>query len=176
MGLFHAATRFQAPLRLLGSTTGAALLPILVSIKNRTNNSTFERANILISWFLGAIPAILLITFPEILSLLFGKQYSGAAAHSVLSLVMLYTAIILYKQGLARVLAVNNLMWWSVLSNAVWAAVLLFSFYWFRHLGALGLAVSLLLAYIVNVLVFVPLYASRKFVRIFSVVMIGQGT
>ena len=176
MGLFHAATRFQAPLRLLGSTTGAALLPILVSIKNRTNNSTFERANILISWFLGAIPAILLITFPEILSLLFGKQYSGAAAHRVLSLVMLYTAIILYKQGLARVLAVNNLMWWSVLSNAVWAAVLLFSFYWFRHLGALGLAVSLLLAYIVNVLVFVPLYASRKFVRIFSVVMIGQGT
>ena len=176
MGLFHAATCFQAPLRLLGSTTGAALLPILVSIKNRTNNSTFERANILISWFLGAIPAILLITFPEILSLLFGQQYSGAAAHRVLSLVMLYTAIILYKQGLARVLAVNNLMWWSVLSNAVWAAVLLFSFYWFRHLGALGLAVSLLLAYIVNVLVFVPLYASRKFVRIFSVVMIGQGT
>lgn len=164
MGLFHAATRFQAPLRLIGSTTGAALLPILVSIKNRTSNSTFERANILISWFLGAIPAIIFITFPEILSLLFGRQYSGIAAHRVLSLVMLYTTIILYKQGLARVLAANNLMWWSVLSNGVWAVVLLFSFYWFRHLGALGLAVSLLLAYIVNVLVFIPLYASRNLI------------
>jgi O-antigen/teichoic acid export membrane protein len=74
MGLFYAATRFQAPLRLLGSTTGATLLPILVSMKNRSNDSAFERANILISWFLGALPAIVLITFPEILSVLFGQQ------------------------------------------------------------------------------------------------------
>jgi uncharacterized membrane protein YfcA len=77
---------------------------------------------------------------------------------------MLYTAIIMYKQGLARVLAANNLMWWSVLSNAVWGVLLLFSFYWLRHFGALGLAASLLLAYIANALVFVPFYARRHLV------------
>lgn len=164
MGLFNAASRLQVPLRFLGSTSGAVLLPILVSLKNKTNNSKFERANILIPWFLGALPAIVIVTFPEIISLIFGQQYSGASARTVLCLVMLYTAVIMYKQGLARVMVANNLMWWSVISNSVWAAVLLFSFFLLRHMGALGLALSFLLAYIANVLVFIPLYTRRNLV------------
>ncbi len=161
LGLFHAATRFQVPLRLVGSTLGLSLLPMLVSERARGGNPRFERVNILLSWSLGAIPVLVLLAFPGLMAVLFGSQYGGMGSSRVLSLVLLYTVIILYKQGLARVLAAENLMWWGVLSNSVWAVLLLSSFYWLRHSGAVGLAGSFLISYVASTILFVPIYARK---------------
>lgn len=161
LGIFTAATRFQSVLYLGGITVGVALLPMLAS-RDAAQSERFNRANILISWLLGIIPALPLICFPEILRLLFGPQYADISSCRTLVLVMCYTCIILYKDGLGRVLAANSLMWWSLLSNAMWATVLLGSFWLLKQFGAIGLASAFVTAYVLNTICFVPLYTRRR--------------
>ena len=53
---------------------------------------------------------------------------------------------------------VNGNMWWSLASNSLWGAILLSCFYTTIGWGALGMAFSMLVAYTISALVFVPLY------------------
>jgi len=163
MGIFNAATRFQALSNLFGATSGAAALPILAS-REGAASERFNRANILFSWVLGIMVALPLICFPEILGLVYGADFTGVHSRRVLVLVMFFSCIMLYKQGLARVLAAKNLMWWGYISNAVWSVVLLGSFLGLVRWGAVGLAIAFTLAYALNTIVFVPLYTRRNLV------------
>ena len=105
-----------------------------------------------------------LVCFPEILGLVYGADFTGVHSSRVLVLVMFFSCIMLYKQGLARVLAAKNLMWWGYISNAVWSVVLLGSFLGLVRWGAVGLALAFTLAYALNTIVFVPLYTRRGLV------------
>jgi len=163
MGIFNAATKFQAPLNLLGTTLGAALLPILAS-EDGSSSERFNRANVLFSWVLGVFAALPLICFPEIMQLFFGSDFGGESAIRTLVLVMGFSCIILYNQGLARVLAARSLMWWGFLSNTVWALILLGSFFGLKQWGAIGLAGSFTIAYVAHTAVQVPLCIWRHLV------------
>jgi O-antigen/teichoic acid export membrane protein len=160
LGIFTAAMQFQMVLNRASAKIGAALLPMLAS-QEAVQSDKFNRANILISWLIGIIPTLPLICFPEIMSV-FGPQYTSTSAQRTFVLVVCYTCVMLYKQGLARVLAANGLMWWSFLSNTMWATVLLGSFWFLKRFGAVGLATSFVIAYALNTICFVPLYVSRK--------------
>jgi len=163
MGVFTAANRFQPLFTLAGSTVGAALLPILAS-KGGAASDRLSRGNILVSWALGAFPAVLLLSFPEVVGLVFGPEYSGLLTQRVFILLILSTCVMMYKQGLARVLAARSLMWWGLISNSMWSVVLLGGFLGLRKWGAAGLAGSFLAAYALNTLVFVPFYTRRGLV------------
>jgi len=163
MGIFNAAMRFQSLSNLFGATSGAAALPILAS-REGAASERFNRVNILFSWALGIMVALPLICFPEILGLVYGADFTSVHSSRVLVLVMFFSCIMLYKQGLARVLAARNLMWWGYVSNAVWSALLLGSFLGLVRWGAVGLAIAFTLAYALNTIVFVPLYTRRNLV------------
>lgn len=175
LGIFSAATRFQLVLGGLGSRVGVAFLPILAS-REAVQDERLDRANILVSWLIGVIPALPLICFPEIMGLLFGSQYADPAALRTFVLVMCYVCIVMYKHGLARVLAANSLMWWGFLSNAVWAVVLLLSFWFLRQFGAIGLAGAFLIAYILNTACFIPFYNRRGLVPMGTMISLEAAT
>lgn len=163
LGIFTAATQIQILLQGIGTKVGGALLPILASGDAKQNHQ-FNCANIMISWLIGLIPALLLISFPETIGLLFGSQYGNTLAQRTHVLVMCYVCIIMYKQGLARVLAANSLMWWGFLNNAIWALLLLASFSFLKQFGAVGLAGAFTIAYVLNTVCLFPLYIRRKLV------------
>ncbi|NLT34809.1 MAG: oligosaccharide flippase family protein [Gaiellales bacterium] len=163
MGLFSAAWRFQDIITLLGSTVGAALLPLLAS-REGAESSRLASGNMLVSWSLGFFLLAPLMVYPEVVGLVFGGDFAGRDLNVTMVLAMYVTNIILYKQGLARVLTARALLWWGVLSNSVWAATLLLCAWWLGRYGAVGLAGAFLIAYIVNVAVFIPLYTGKKLV------------
>lgn len=163
MGLFSAAWRFQDIITLLGSTVGAALLPLLAS-REGAESSRLASGNMLVSWSLGFFLLAPLMAFPEVVGLFFGSGFAGPQLNATMVLAMYVTNIILYKQGLARVLTARALLWWGVLSNGVWAATLLLCTWWLVRYGAVGLAGAFLIAYVVNVAVFIPLYTGKKLV------------
>lgn len=163
MGLFQATWRFQDIITLLGSTVGASLLPLLAS-REGAGSRRLASGNMLVSWGLGFFILAPLIAFPEVVGLLFGGGYAGRTLNVTMVLTMAVTNIILYKQGLARVLTARALLWWGVLSNGVWAATLLLSTWWLAPYGAVGLAGAFLIAYAVNVAVFIPLYTGKRLV------------
>jgi hypothetical protein len=70
----------------------------------------------------------------------------------------------IFVAGLARVLAARSLLWWGFFSNTFWAIILIGSAAFLIRWGAPGLAASFAIAYILNTLILVPLYYSRKLV------------
>ena len=157
LGIFTAASRFQEVLAVAGETLGVAFLPILAS-KEAARSELFQRTNLLFSWILGVGPAVILIAFPEISTILFGPQYSGVEMTRTVVLALCFGCILMYKQGLARILAASNLMWFSVLSNGLWALALLGGVCLLIRSGAPGIALAYLIAYFLNTILLLPIY------------------
>jgi O-antigen/teichoic acid export membrane protein len=163
MGIFTAAYQWQITAVFLGRTFGAVLLPMISSTEG-SNNPRLQRMNILLSWMLGCLVVFPVLCFPEIVVLLYGGKFQGTAFAETLVLVMFFTSVMSYKAGLARVLAARDLLWWGFLSNLVWGAILLCAGWLMRAAGAVGLAGSFALAYVLNTAVFLPFYLRRELV------------
>jgi O-antigen/teichoic acid export membrane protein len=174
MGIYTAASSLQNAFLSAISTVGTPLLSVLANLSG-THSQSVRRFNMLVTWALGIGFTLPLICFPEIPQQLYGAQYAGLSFVQAFVLIMLFLCIICYKQGLARVLVLKNLMWWGVLSNGVWAAVLLVSAYFLTRKGAAGLALSYVIAYGVSTIIFVPFYARIGLVPLNTMVSAKAG-
>lgn len=163
LGLFNAANQWRIALTFLPTVIGEVLLP-MVSANVNKENKALETVNVLASWVIVIIIALPLISYPEIIAFFYGYDYSSAVFLQSLAFMMLVSCIISYKDGIGRKLVAKNLMWWGFLSNLTWGALFLGSLLIFKNLGSLGLAVSYLISYAVNTIIFVPFYLSRKVV------------
>jgi O-antigen/teichoic acid export membrane protein len=163
MGIYSAAIIFQTTLLFISSTISKPFLSMLSNMQEDLSDN-LARMNIMTSWCLGIIVAVPLFCFPEIGQLIFGKEYVGIEFRQTMSLITFFTCVIMYKEGLARVLAAKSLMWWGLLSNAVWAIILVIAAFLLVPLGAIGLAASYALAYIGNTLLIMPLYIKKSLV------------
>jgi len=165
MGIFQAASSFKIMLFFIGNTLSAPLLPMLANmLGSGQHNERFARINILSTWFLGAVPAVVLFGMPEIAEAMFGKEYAGRDFVNTFMLTVFCACVVIYKQGLARVLSAHGLMWWGMLSNLVWALILIGSTWLLVSHGAFGYAVAWTVAYVLNTIVFIPLYVRRNLV------------
>lgn len=163
MGILTAALVFQVLLLFVSNMLGAPLLSMVSNVGANISDK-LSTTNILSSWILGVIVAIPLLCFPEVAQLIFGSDYATHSFQVTFSLIMFCTTIMTYKEGLARVLVANSLLWWGLFSNSFWAAILIVSTVFLVRWGAPGLAASLTIAYILNTVVLLPLYYSRNLV------------
>jgi len=163
LGLFNAANQWRLLLSFLPTVMGGVLLP-MVSANINKENKALETVNVLASWIIVIIIALPLISFPEIIALFYGQDYSSVIFLQSISLMMLVSCIFSYKEGIGRKLIAKNLMWWGFLSNMVWGTIFLSSIMIFKNLGSLGLALSYIISYGINTMIFVPFYLSRKVV------------
>lgn len=163
LGLFNAADQWRTMLGFLPIVIGGVLLP-MVSANVNKENKALETVNVLASWIVVIIIALPLISFPEIIAMFYGADYSSTVFLQSLTLMMFVSCILSYKEGIGRKLIAKNLMWWGFLSNLVWGVLFLAFIIMLKNLGSLGLALSYAIAYVLNTLIFVPFYLSRKVV------------
>lgn len=161
LGLFNAADQWRSVLTFLPIVVGGVLLP-MVSANVTKENKALETVNVLASWVIVIIIALPFISFPEIIAFFYGHDYSSTVFLQSLTIMMLVSCIISYKEGIGRKLVAKNLMWWGVLSNLTWGALFLWSLLIFKNLGSLGLAISYFISYAANTIFFVPFYISKK--------------
>lgn len=165
MGIFQAADSFRLILIMMTMTLSSPLLSILAnSVGNQTLSDRFSRINIISSWSIGVVAAIVLVSIPEFAMLVFGKDFAGPEFRKTFILVIFCACIVIYKQGLSRVLAANNLMWWSMFSNFIWAVMMIVFTWLLLPLGAFGFALAWAIAYTLNTIVFIPLYIRKSLV------------
>ena len=163
LGVYDIANRVYQIMIFLGVSIGAPLLPLLAGFDTLANEKV-RKVNMLLSWGLGFILIFPLMLFPEIIEWVFGDKFSGQNIEKTMVILLLASCVVLYKQGLARALAVNNLLWWGLLDNLIWALLMLFAAYNLVKFGALGLALTILISYIITTLIFMPFYVKRKVV------------
>lgn len=163
MGILSAAYSFQQFLIFSTATIGRPLLPI-ISNELETKNEKLEKVNMISTWIIGVILALFLLAFPEIIQSLFGKEFDMIKFNRTFILLILATSVMIYKQGLARVLQANGMMWWALFSNIFWAIILFLCAVPMVALGSIGISGAILIAYVSNILVFIPLYITKGLV------------
>lgn len=163
LGIFQAANSFRTVLFFVGNTLGAPLLPMLANmLGSGLHHERLARINILSSWFLGAVPALFLFGVPEVAQAIYGRDYAGREFIDTFMLTVFCACIVVYKQGLARVLSARGLMWWGTLSNFVWATTLIVCTWLLVSKGAFGYALAWAIAFVLNTVLFVPLYIRKN--------------
>ncbi|HIP11456.1 MAG TPA: hypothetical protein EYG73_01930 [Arcobacter sp.] len=161
LGVFSAVILFQNIIYMLSNSINGVLLPILSS-KEGKNNILFNQTNFYISWVIGIILTSPLIFFPEIAEFTLGEKYAGHDFRITLLIIMNVVIIYTFKQGMARLLAVKNMMWLGSLDNFIWSLILIFVSWNLVDLGAIGLALAFLIAYIINMLISIPYFIYKK--------------
>lgn len=164
LGLFTATLTFNNIILIGVGMLSGPFLSIMAKNKSDSKNSRFSRFNIIVPWALGIFITGPFIVFPEIGSLIFGDSFSGDKFEQPFIYVLLFTIIMMFKQGLGRVMAVYNLQWWSLISNFLWGISLVVCFLNFERKTALTLSISYLIAYIVNVIVVLPVYYKKNII------------
>lgn len=163
IGIFTILVTIQTLVLFVGNTLNAPFLTFLSSVEAE-NSIHFKKINILSSWLIGIFCVLPFIFFPELLLLLLGKDYQGTEFTLSLLLIMSATVIMMYKQGLARVLVVKNMMWFSFGSNLLWGASLLIVTLFMKSYGTIGLSASYLIAYTVVTIFMIPVYIHKKLI------------
>lgn len=161
LGLYMAA--FSVSLLILTAIRimGQVLLPFSVKNFNK-NNVRFDYVNIIIPWIISILIGLTIISFPEILSLLFGHDYAGETLRITAYFIILNTIVISHRQGIARNFAAGNYMWWSFISNLVWASVSIISFFLLIEYGAVGRAMAFSIGFCLNTIFFIPFYVKKN--------------
>jgi len=70
----------------------------------------------------------------------------------------------MFQQGLNRIIIVYDLQWIGFFSNIIWGVTLISSFLLFKTQDSLALAISYLIAYIVNTTFVLPIFFKKKLV------------
>ena len=164
LGILSAAIVFQMPLLFVAGTVGRPLLS-MISNAGETVSDKMSAVNILSSWIIGVITAVPLLCFPEIPQALLGEEFAGYHFKTTFSLVIFYSTITIFLSGLSRTLVARGLLWWGFFSNLFWSVAVITSSLFLVELGAIGLAASFVIAYVLNVIVLLPPFCSKNLVK-----------
>lgn len=161
LGIFNAANQWKLFLSLLPQTFNSAILPILISTKNQ-ESSRIEKINLTLSWITAIAIGLPLINLPDVISMLYGKQYASYSYSICIVVCILVSIIMAYKDGVARAMLSEGCMWRGVADNCVWGAALILSTIFLRRKGAIGLASSFAIAYVISAVIFIPYNIHKK--------------
>lgn len=166
VGTYNAAKVVHSILIQVGVALHSPLLSMLSNTRGDGRDENIVGAlNVLSSWALGAVFCLLPICLPETIILLFGSRFAGNEFASTISVTLFSTYLVLYKQGLGRIIISQNLMWWGVWENVWWSAVL-----WAVlplltiKFGALGFALAFAIAYALDIIAISPFYLRKKII------------
>ena len=164
LGIYNAAFNFSQVATLLLGVIGQVTYPL--AIKNfGKNNKKFEFFNINQSYVIVVVIFLPIIILPDIFSSMYGNKYQNNEMYMTLMFVSLSTIIIGQRQGIARNFAAGNLMWFSVVSNFIWAIISIFACYLLRDYGAEGRAFGFLIGYLFNSFIFIPYYLNKELIH-----------
>ena len=139
----------------------------MMSKYNKQKESfVLEKLNILLPLYLGVIIAIPIMIFPEILSMFYGEDFANEEMYIITIIMISYSILIIYKQALARLVAVYEMQWFYLLDSLLLSILFLLGFNSLNYLGIQGLVVTYLISYIISSLIFTPLYIKKKMIDI----------
>lgn len=138
---------------------GRVIFPLVMADgDSQTSESYRQYMNFNVSILIGLICGLPLIFLPEVLGIIFGKEFTSIDAKQALMYVGMFTTIIAFREGIQRNLARKELQWLNLISNCVWALTCLFYLFNSDSFSASSIAYAFFLGYSVELLVFLPLY------------------
>lgn len=176
LGVYFAALQINLMIQTINLTLGQVLFPYCV--ENISEGSkAFEAVNILLPWAIGLAVTLPVLIFPELLNVIWGDKFSLDSLQ-IVGLFECVTAIIIAsKQGIARDVIAKHRVWLSFSSSLVWGVTLIVFAFLLQDLGAIGRSSATVLAYLINTVIFIPIFimqgvCNRKLVACFPALAI----
>jgi len=132
--------------------------------KYRESTSVFllEKLNILLPLQISLLISIPLMLFPEIIAWIYGKSYRIGNISQISNYMFFFTFLGVYRQSLARFVAVKEKTWLYFVDSVTFALLSVFLFSCFYKYGVLGFVWGQTISYTLVVLLFFPLYLKYK--------------
>lgn len=157
---FSAATKIQGLFNMIGNGIGLILVPKLSDPSN-SEIETNSHINLYANWLLPLSVTIPLLIFPEVIELIFGKEFNSYTDRFVFSVVLVYGSISMFTQGLARLLLTQGAMWLAFLNNLIWAILVLVGLIFIGKWGVTGVSTVILTAYLITAVIMVPVQLEK---------------
>jgi hypothetical protein len=138
------------------STLNAPLISITANVTDGARPGRLQYLNLYGSWFLFLVLATPFIVFPDFPSVLFGQDFSGHALRTATLLLTLYCGLMMYYQGIMRLVALNGSMWFGLVTNVCEGIALLVAYVLLRNQGVIGLSLAYVCSYAVRIAVTSP--------------------
>jgi len=164
LGIFQAAIVVTSVLISISSTVNAPLISIAANSADFGQSRRMQYLTIYGSWYIFLMLALPFLLFPKLLILLFGEKFIDPNLFSVNLLLLLYCGMLMYFQGLMRVIILNNSMWFAFITNLFEGLTLIAAFYLFRGEGAIGLGYAYVISYVVRILISLPYIIRMKII------------
>jgi hypothetical protein len=134
----------------------APLITISAGHRGRQDGRALQYLNLYGSWYLFLALATPLLLFPAAPVLLFGDGYGKPELAVATLLLLTYAGLMLYFQGIMRLLTLHGSLWFALLTNLFEGISLFLVFYALAEHGVFGLAIAYTCSYVVRILVAVP--------------------
>ena len=159
LGVYSAVVVVATAIQMFNGSINSVLLPIFLS-NEAEKTPKKEFFNYFGTWIISLLVALPFFVFPEIVNLILGNKYAiyGTDIKWILSFTLFSTLIIAQRQGLSRDLIIKNKMWLSVFSMGQWAITTYICFLYLMPYGALGFAGAFCIGYVINAIVFLPIF------------------
>ncbi len=164
LGIFQAAIVVTSIVISIASTLHAPLISISANSKGYSSNMKLQYVTIYSSWYVFLILSVPFLIFPKILIVFFGEQFNDPNLFKTSLLMMLWCGMMLYYQGITRIIMLNNSIWFLFSTNIFEGLILIVAFYFFRTQGALGLGYAYVFSYVVRIIISLPYIYFKKLI------------
>jgi len=142
--------------------------PLMALVSRRTAEGTvggLPWVSLYASWFAFLIVSMPLLAFPALPARLLGADYPPELFSRVMLLILLYSGLQSYAQGLSRAIVQSGSMWFQLLLSVVEGVVLIVAFLLLADKGSVGLALACVLSYSARLAITVPAVARSRVVE-----------
>jgi hypothetical protein len=162
LGLFHAAMTMASMLIAAASTLNAPLISLMSNLEAAGGGASRRQYVTLYgTWYAYLAMALPLLLVPQLTLLFFGSSFDKPQYFVALPTLVLYGGLLIYHQGIWRLITLQGPMWFSFGTNIVEGVTLLAAFYLLMQHGAIGLSTAFVLSYVARIGVAVPFLLRR---------------
>ncbi len=165
MGIYDAASQWQAIILFIPGVVGQIVLPILSNLNGLAEQKKSLKIiyyNLMVNGGISCVIALPLVAFSPFIMRSYGAGFEQGT--STLVILSVCTVFISLNNVIGQSIASKSRMWSGLLLNSLWAATLLLSSFFLMRsgYGATGLALANLIAYLLHT-IFVSVYAYKLF-------------
>jgi O-antigen/teichoic acid export membrane protein len=161
LGVFHAAMTIATIVLVAASVLNAPLISLTAAARSKPSASKMSYVNLYGSWYFYLLVSVPLLMFPQLAAVPFGAEFRTATFSDVTVLLLLYSGLLLYYQGVLRLVVLSGSMWLAFGTNLLEGLTLIAAFYVAQDYGARGLAIAYVASYVIRIAVSVPLFVRR---------------
>jgi O-antigen/teichoic acid export membrane protein len=163
LGIFSAALQWNSIFSHVSIVLGSVLVPLLVGGGNGSDRK-LQSINVVSGWLVVLGLAIPFVGFADSIALLYGQSYVGFEFNAVVACVGGTAVLSAFKGGIARRMVAENLAWYSVFSNLIWASMFVIAVYYLRDYGAIGIGLSLVGSQVLHFILTMPFFLKKGLV------------